>query len=108
MLQAALSTGPAKSQAFGVDKFNKIDASLQVVSLAIIAVLTAFVATAFCKNKHHLYGERPPLQPHTEDPAESMTHHHPKQLTLTQLLKRADAAELDGMVCSASMCDMQH
>ena len=88
--------------------FNRTDALLQVVSLAIIAVLTAFAATAFFKNKHHLYGERPPLHPHSEEPAESMTPRHPKRLTLTQLLQRVDAADLDSMVCSASMCDMQH
>ena len=88
--------------------FRKPFASLQVVSLAIIAVLIAFLTVAFAKHKHRLYGERPPMQPHTEDPAQRMAPHYVKQVTLTELLQRAEAAELDVMVCSAVMCDTSH
>ena len=79
---------------------NKKQASLasQVLSLAIIATLAAFMFINVIKHKQYFYEQQP--NSHGEASAEGVTGASPKRLTLLQLLEVTDTDDLDAMVCN--------
>ena len=76
---------------------NQASLPLQVLSLAIIVMLAAFMFITVIKHKHYFYEQ----QPHSlgKASAERMTGPIPKRLTLLQLLTVTDTDDLDAMVC---------
>ena len=74
---------------------NQATLALQVLSLAIITTLAAFVYVTIIKHKHYL---NEPL-PHSNGKASGMTQLIPQRLTLLQLVRATDADDLDAMVC---------
>ena len=74
---------------------NQATLALQVLSLAIITTLAAFVYGTIIKHKHYLNEQLP----HSNGKASGMTQLTPQRLTLLQLLRATDADDLDAMVC---------
>ena len=77
---------------------NQASLASQVLSLAIIATLAAFMLITVIKHKHYLYEQ----QPHScgKTSAEGMTGPISQRLTLLQLLTVTDTDDLDAMVCN--------
>ncbi len=79
---------------------NQASLASQVLSLAIIATLAAFMFITVIKHKHYFYEQQPHSHSHGKDSAEEVTGPIPKRLTLLQLLEVTDTDDLDAMVCN--------
>ena len=77
---------------------NQASLALQVLSLAIITTLVAFMVVTINKHKHYLYEQQPHC--HGKASAEGVTRPILKRLTLLQLLTVTDTDDLDAMVCN--------
>ncbi|DBA96124.1 TPA: hypothetical protein ACH3X1_015610 [Trebouxia sp. C0004] len=77
---------------------NQASLALQVLSLAIIATLAAFMVITIIKHRHYFYEQQP--QSHGKASAEGLTGPIPQRLTLLQLLTVTDTDDLDAMAAN--------
>ncbi len=85
---------------------NQASVALQVLSLAIIATLAAFMFITVIKHKHYFYEQQPHCQ--AKASTEGVTGPMPKRLTLLQLLELTHTDDLDAMVCNCVTQSCQH
>ena len=75
---------------------NQASLAPQVLRLAIIATLAAFMFVIVIKHKHYFYEQQPNSRGKAS--AEGVTGPIPKRLTLLQLLEVTHTDDLDAMV----------